>query len=107
MPLSVECSFSYQVLSPTAHFTFNILAGNDAQQRLLAEQLSFKPEMPLEKVTTSKGNRVVRVEAPAGEFDVRYTATIELLRPPLPAEVKPDNPGRLHLSILTYMLPSR
>lgn len=107
MPLSVECSFSYQVLSPTAHFTFNILAGNDAQQRLLAEQLSFKPEVPLEKVTTSKGNRVVRVEAPAGEFDVRYTATIELLRPPLPAEVKPDNPGRLHLSILTYMLPSR
>jgi transglutaminase-like putative cysteine protease len=107
MPLSVECSLSYQVLSPAAHFTFNILAGNDAQQRLLAEQLVFKPEVPLEKVTTSKGNRVVRVEAPAGAFDVRYTATIELLRPPLPTEVKADNPGRLHLSILTYMLPSR
>lgn len=107
MPLSVECSLSYQVLSPAAHFTFNILAGNDAQQRLVAEQLIFKPEVPLEKVTTSKGNRVVRVEAPAGAFDVRYTATIELLRPPLPVEVKADNPGRLHLSILTYMLPSR
>src|SRR6185295_13895964 len=48
-----------------------------------------------------------RCEAPAGAFEFRYHATVEVNRPPLPPGVKPDNPGRLPLSILTYMLPSR
>jgi transglutaminase-like putative cysteine protease len=107
MILDVGCTLGYQVLTPTAHFTFNVLVNADASQRLLAEELVFAPETVPEKIATSKGNRVVRAEAAAGPFELRYRATVEVTRPPLPAEVKPDNPGRLPLSVLAYMLPSR
>jgi transglutaminase-like putative cysteine protease len=50
---------------------------------------------------------VVRAEAPSGPFDFRYSALIDVTRPPLPASVPADRPGRLPLSILTYTLPSR
>jgi transglutaminase-like putative cysteine protease len=60
-----------------------------------------------ERTATSKGNRVFRVEVPIGPFEVAYRAQVEVNRPTVPAEVKADNPGRLPLSILTYMLPSR
>jgi transglutaminase-like putative cysteine protease len=107
MILSVGCALDYLVQSPTAHFTFNVLANTDAHQRLLDESLTFTPEVVPEKVSTSKGNRVIRAEAVTGAFEVRYAATVEVLRPPLPAEVKADNPGRLPLTVLTYLLPSR
>ena len=107
MALSVGCTLNYQVLSPTAHFTFNVLANADACQHLREESLVLLPEVPLEKAATSKGNRVVRVEVPAGPLEVRYSAVLEVTRPVLPAEVKADNPGRLPLTVLTYLLPSR
>lgn len=107
MIISVGCTLAYTVQSPTAHFTFNILVNTDAQQRLVSEELVFTPEIVPEKVATSKGNRVIRAEAPAGPFELRYGATVEVTRPVLPAEVKADNPGRLPLTVLTYLLPSR
>jgi transglutaminase-like putative cysteine protease len=58
-------------------------------------------------VEHAKGGRALRCEAPAGAFEFRYAATVEVNRPPIPPGVKPDHPGRLPLSILTYMLPSR
>jgi transglutaminase-like putative cysteine protease len=107
MTLSVGCTLGYQIATPTAAFTFNVLANSDAQQRLLAEQVACTPEVATEIVETAKGGRVLRCEAPAGYFELRYTATVEVSRPPLPAAVKAENPGRLPLSILTYTLPSR
>ncbi len=107
MPLSVGCSLRYDVLSPTAAFTFDVLVNVDEQQRLLSEQVICVPEVQQERVTTSKGNRVFRVEVPTGPFELRYEAQVEVARPSLPVEVKADNPGRLPLSILTYTLPSR
>lgn len=108
MILHVGCTLDYQVVSPTANFTFNVLANSDAQQRIVAEELAFTPAgIAPEKISSSKGNRVVRAEVPAGPFQLRYSATVETTRPVLPAEVKADNPGRLPLSVLTYTLPSR
>ena len=107
MDISVGCTLAYQVLSPTASFTFNVLANCDAQQHIVSETLVCVPEVPQEKTATSKGNRVFRVEAPAGPFEVRYQAVVTTSRPPLPADLRTDLPGRLPLSILTYMLPSR
>ncbi len=94
-------------MAPTAHFTFNILANGDAQQRLISETVACTPEVPQERISTSKGNRVFRAEAPQGAFEIRYAATIAVQRPVLPVDVKADVPGRLPLSILTYLLPSR
>ncbi|HUG09569.1 MAG TPA: transglutaminase family protein [Opitutaceae bacterium] len=107
MILNVGCTLGYEVLTPTAHFTFNVLVNTDAQQNLVAEELVFRPETASEKISSSKGNRVVRVEAAAGRFELQYSATVETRRMQLPAELKPDNPGRLPLTVLTYMLPSR
>lgn len=107
MILNVGCSLGYEVLTPTAHFTINVLVNTDAQQRLVSEELVFTPETSSERISSSKGNRVVRVEAAAGPFELRYNAKVDTRRPPLPAEVPPDNPGRLPLTVLTYTLPSR
>ncbi len=107
MNLTVGCTLGYQILSPSAHFTFNILVNTDAQQRLLSETVICTPEVPSERISSSKGNRVLRADAPAGAFELRYSATVEIIRPPLPAEIRQDNPGRLPLAVLTYMLPSR
>lgn len=108
MILRVGCTLGYEVLTPTASFTFNLLVNVDAQQRLVTEELAFVPTgIVPEKISSSKGNRVVRVEAPAGPFELRYGATVDVQRTPLPDSVKTDNPGRLPLTILTYLLPSR
>lgn len=42
-----------------------------------------------------------------GAFEVSYRTTVDVRRPAGPAEVKIDHPGRLPLSILNYILPSR
>ena len=105
--LTLGCTLAYDVLSPTANFTFNILANQDAQQKLVEETIRLVPEVPAERTANSKGNRVLRVEAATGPFLVEYRAVVDVARPAVPLEVRSDNPGRLPLTILTYMLPSR
>jgi len=108
MRLLVGCTLAYDVLSPTAHFTFNILVNYGTFQQLAEEAIVLTPDLPIgERAATSKGNRVFRLEAPTGPLSVVYRATIDVNRPSMPAEVRADNPGRLPLSILTYVLPSR
>jgi transglutaminase-like putative cysteine protease len=107
MVLSVGCTLAYQIATPQAAFTFNILANTDAHQRLLSETIVCSPDVPREIVEHAKSGRALRCEAPTGPFELRYAAAVEVNRPPPPAIVKPDNPGRLPLSILTYTLPSR
>lgn len=107
MILSVGCTLGYQIVTPHAAFTFNILANSDAQQRLLSETIACVPEVPREIVPHAHGERALRCEAPAGSFELRYTATVEVTRPPLPLTVKADNLGRLPLDVLAYTLPSR
>ena len=80
MNLSVGCTLGYQVVTPTAAFTFNVLANTDTQQRLVTERIVCAPEVSTEVVETSKGGRVLRCEVPAGSFEFRYTATVEITR---------------------------
>ena len=108
MTLSVGCTLGYQVLAtPSAAFTFNVLANFETQQHVVREEIVCTPTVPAEIVQDSKGARMLRCEVPTGAFEFRYHAEVEVSRPPLPAVVKADNPGRLPLSILTYTLPSR
>jgi transglutaminase-like putative cysteine protease len=107
MILSVGCTLGYQIATPTAAFNFNVLVNADAHQRLLAEEIAVTPTVPTEIADHAKGGRALRCEATTGSFEFRYRATVEVIRPPLPAVIKADNPGRLPLSILTYVLPSR
>ena len=107
MKLSVGCRLGYEITTPQAAFTFNVLANTNSQQRLLSETIVCTPEVPREMVETEDGVRALRCEAAAGPFELSYAATVEVDRPALPAVVKADLPSRLPLSILTYTLPSR
>ena len=107
MRITLGCTLRYQVVAPTAAFTFNILVNTDAQQQVVTEAITCVPDTPTEIATTSKGERVLRAEARAGPFELGYAATVLVDRPPMPLSVPADQPGRLPLSILTYTLPSR
>ena len=95
MILSVGCTLGYQVLTPQAAFTFNVLVNTDAQQRLLDETITCSPAVPREIVESGKGGRVLRCEAPAGPFAVVYHAQAEVNRPAAPAEVAAGATGAL------------
>ena len=93
MNMTVGCSLGYEVLSPTANFTINVLVNKDPHQEIRAEQLTCVPEASREVSCTAKGNRVVHLEAGAGPFEIRYQAVVDSHQPSLPEEVKPDLPG--------------
>lgn len=105
--LSVGCSLAYQIATPTAAFAFNVLAAEDAYQRLVTETISCVPDVPQEIVVPAPGLRVLRCEVPAGGFELRYAATLEIARPAIPAGIKAENPARLPWDTLTHTLPSR
>ena len=107
MKISVGCTLRYQVVAPSAAFTFNVLANTDSQQQLVSEAIVSAPDVATEIATTSKGERVLRAEARTGPFELRYLAVVDVDRPEMPAAVPADQPGRLPLTILTYTLPSR
>jgi transglutaminase-like putative cysteine protease len=107
MKIAVGCTLRYQVVAPSAAFTFNVLVNTDAQQKLISESIRCTPDAPAEIATTSKGERVLRLEAPVGPFELGYSAVVDVERPEMPQSVPADRPGRLALNILTYTLPSR
>jgi transglutaminase-like putative cysteine protease len=107
MRISVGCTLRYQVVAPSASFTFNVLVNTDPEQQLVSEKIVCAPDVAVEIATTSKGERVLRVDAPTGPFELGYNAVVDVERPPTPPHVAADQPGKLPLSILTYTLPSR
>jgi transglutaminase-like putative cysteine protease len=107
MNIAVGCTLRYQVLASSASFAFNVLVNTDAQQQLVSESIRCVPEVPSEIAATARGERVLRVEAPVGAFELQYAAVVDVNRPEMPLSVPFDRPGRLPLNILTYTLPSR
>ena len=107
MKISAGCVLRYQVVAPSASFTFNVLINTGPEQRVLSETIRCTPDIATEIASTSKGERVLRMEAQAGPVELAYSALVDVERPEMPASVPADRPGRLPLSILTYTLPSR
>jgi transglutaminase-like putative cysteine protease len=107
MRLSLGCTLTYQVLAPSAAFTFNVLSSGGIEQRVTEETLGCTPDVPLEFGVNEKGDRLLRVEVPQGPFELRYGAVVDVNRPPLPEKVPVEPPGRLPQSVLAYTLPSR
>jgi hypothetical protein len=54
MKIAVGCTLRYQVVAPTAAFTFNVLVNTDPQQQLVSETIACTPEVLTEIATTSK-----------------------------------------------------
>src|SRR5215216_6530780 len=55
MILSVGCTLGYQIATPQAAFTFNVLANTDPHQRLLSETIACTPDVSREIVEHAKG----------------------------------------------------
>ena len=63
---------------PRANFTFSILANRDSFQPGVDEGIRRTPDLPLgERPTPSEGNRVDRVEVPAGPLEVDERAPMD------------------------------
>ena len=107
MKIAVGCTLRYQVVAPSAAFTFNVLVNTDPQQQLVSEAITCVPEILHGDRHDLEGERVLRAEARMGAFEIGYAATVEVDRPQMPLSVPADQPGRLPLNILTYTLPSR
>jgi transglutaminase-like putative cysteine protease len=107
MILTVGCTMPYEVIAPSAAFTFNVLVAAETEQKILAETIRCTPEVNPEFAAGARGARVLRLEARTGPFELKYTATVDVNRAPMPDAVMADQPGRLPLPILTYTLPSR
>ena len=78
MRFSVGCEIGYEV-TEAATLIFNIEAMRGGRQRVLNEQLTITPNLAAdEKTAEESGNRYLRLTAPRGLVQLRYSAQIEL-----------------------------
>ena len=73
--IRLGCSLSYDVVAPTGAFTFNVFPTIDGEQRIVTESIVCTPDIPAELITSARGDRLLRVEVPAGRFELRYTGS--------------------------------
>jgi transglutaminase-like putative cysteine protease len=108
MKFSLGCKLGYQVEAPSV-FVLNIQPARLEQQKVLREQLTLTPEVPVETyVMPESGNRYVRFKAPKGDFEVRYEAEVELeVHRADPATVPETPAGELPFEALPHLYPSR
>ena len=108
MRFSVGCEIGYEV-ADTATLIFNIEAMQGGRQRVISEQLTITPNLPAdEKTSEESGNRYLRLTAPQGPLQVRYTAEIELeALHKAPAFIGEVPVATLPLDTLPFLNPSR
>ncbi|WP_332699820.1 transglutaminase-like domain-containing protein [Devosia sp.] len=108
MRFSVGCEIGYEV-AEQATLIFNIEAMRGGRQRVLHEDLTISPGLAAdEKTAEETGNRYLRLTAPRGQVQIRYSAEIELD----PIHQQPEAVGevpvaKLPLDTLPFLNPSR
>ena len=108
MEFRLGCELSYSLPQP-APILFNVEVARTAIQRLGQEALTLTPALPRETwVQPESGNRYLRVMAPAGDFTLRYEATVSL-SPGLddPATIAEVPAGELPFDVYPHLYPSR
>ncbi len=107
MRLTLE--LNYEVFEPGCDFIFTIHAAHTEQQHVLDEALTLSQDIHF-KVETSpvSGNRVMRLRAAAGPFQVRYGATVDLQHHVAqPGQIEEVAVAQLPARVLGYIYPSR
>ncbi len=104
----LSISLDYTVLTPS-DFVFIIQPTNTAYQRVTWEQLSVKPEIPVEEqVEGSPGNRHLRLRAEPGMLHLGYDAIVDLVHHfELPVDIAEVPIADLPADVLKYVYPSR
>lgn len=108
MRFSIGCEIGYEVLDAST-LIFNIEAMRGGRQRVHREELTITPSLPAdEKTADETGNRYLRLTAPQGLLQLRYSAEVEL--DPLhqaPAVLNEVPVAVLPLETLPFINPSR
>lgn len=96
-------------MADSATLIFNIEAMRGGRQHVINEQLTITPNMVAdEKTAIETGNRYVRLTAPRGLVQVRYSAEVELeALHHAPAVIGEVPIATLPLDILPFLNPSR
>lgn len=109
MQIAVQALLDYTVEAPTS-FVFNVAAAWTDHQRVVRESILIEPDgAKTEEHEAGRGdNRLLRVDAPAGEFKLVYEAVVEM-SPLMDAHenLVQNAYGRLPDETLTFLNPSR
>ncbi|WP_047814421.1 transglutaminase-like domain-containing protein [Rhodopirellula islandica] len=106
--IHVGCQLNYVVHSPSI-FLLNCAVSQNSHQRVRAESLEILPFQPVEECEVGPlGNRVVRLNAPPGELQIRYSASVDLNSETVDSnDVLESSYEHLPGDILSYLNPSR
>lgn len=105
---NLGCTLNYTIAQPST-LIFNIQLINQDAQKIFHEQLQLNPSLKIEEyMSPLEGNRYLRINAPAGELQIAYQATVAVSHfdtdPQTLLEVEPAN---LPWETLHYLYPSR
>jgi transglutaminase-like putative cysteine protease len=103
----IDCELGYDVRQQSL-FVFNLGVATTPTQRVVAERISTTPAVALDEFRDEGGrNRFFRADVAAGQFNIRYLATVEVQAPACDT-VAPETPlARLPGAVLCYLQSSR
>jgi transglutaminase-like putative cysteine protease len=99
----------YELLYPGTDFVFNIHAAQTASQLVISEQLQIsQPVLTTIQTNPATYGRYLRLTANQGPLSVKYQATLDIDHHVGDPDKIGETPiGKLPLSVLTYIYPSR
>lgn len=100
---------NYDLLYPGTDFVFNIHAAQTASQLVISEQLQIsQPVLTTIQTNPATYGRYLRLTANQGPLNVNYQATLDINHHVGDPDKISETPiGKLPLSVLTYIYPSR
>lgn len=103
----IDCSFGYRVHQPS-EFIFHLQVAHHPWQRIHQETLILSPHMSIrEHEDPLLLNRIFRVSAPKGDFELRYKALVSVDMPYRNPAFNEHAIADLPSEVLPYLLPSR
>jgi len=106
--IEVGSNLCYSVQAPSV-FLLNLSVARDNYQSALNESIEVLPFQPIEECEVGPlGNRILRLNAPCGDLQIQYRATVELVAETADVETVGEMPyENLPPDVLQYLNPSR
>lgn len=106
--VSVHCELRF-TLATRSIFSFAVVAARNPHQRVLDEQLTITPQLPMVRTPLEpSGHELIRLVAEPGPLWVLYDATVQLSAyVPVAAPTVESSFGELPGDVLGYLHPSR
>jgi transglutaminase-like putative cysteine protease len=103
----IDCELSYDVAQQT-HFLFNLGVRNDATQHVVAESITATAGVGVDEFADPRTeNRLVRINAPAGGFNIRYLATVDVEAPAVDHDAHELSIAQIPGPIVPFLYASR